>query len=151
MSEKRKIDVIDMSIGDRIRMRRIMRKMTQVELSAGIGVTFQQLQKYEKGSNRIGASRLYRIAQILQTPVEFFFEDLPGPKGRDEPLPAYLVALMRTTPGPRLVEGLGRISDRQILYDLVELIESIADTGGKPLRPTRVNRRKPSRAVGGSS
>src|SRR4051794_23571362 len=151
MAEKRKTDDVDKRVGDRVRMRRIMRGMTQVGLSGKIGVTFQQLQKYEKGSDRIGASRLYRIAQILQAPVDFFFEDLPGPKGRGEALPGYLVALMRTTPGPRLVEGLGRISDRKILYDFVELIESTADMGGKPLRATRVNRRKPSRAVSGSS
>jgi transcriptional regulator with XRE-family HTH domain len=141
MAEQRKTDGIDKRVGDRVRMRRIMRKMTQTELGAKIGVTFQQLQKYEKGTNRIGASRLYRIAQILDTPVGFFFADLPGSKGHDEVLPDYLVDLMSTTLGQRLIEGLGRITDRRMRTDFVELIESIADRGGKPLRATRVNRR----------
>jgi transcriptional regulator with XRE-family HTH domain len=148
MVEQRKTDAIDKRVGDRVRMRRIMCKMTQIELGTKIGVTFQQLQKYEKGTNRIGASRLYRIAQILDTPVGFFFEDLPASKGRGETLPDYLVDLLGTTLGQRLIEGLSRITDKRTRIDFAELIESIADRGGKPLRPTRVNRRRHSVASG---
>jgi transcriptional regulator with XRE-family HTH domain len=147
MAEKRKSDAIDKSVGHPVRMRRIMRNMTQVELANKIGGTFQQLQKYEKGANRIGASRLYRIAQIMETPVEFFVEDLPGQKPGGAPLPDHFVDLMGTRLGHRLVDGLSRITDRKVLYDFGELIESIADQGRKPLRAPRLNRRKPSRAA----
>lgn len=66
--------VIDKRVGSRVRMRRMMLSMSQEELGDGLGVTFQQVQKYEKGTNRMGASRLQTIANILQVPVSFFFE-----------------------------------------------------------------------------
>jgi transcriptional regulator with XRE-family HTH domain len=68
---------IDKHVGSRVRMRRIMLAMSQEKLGAALGLTFQQVQKYEKGTNRIGASRLQQISQILQVPVAFFFEGLP--------------------------------------------------------------------------
>src|SRR3954454_9228841 len=151
MTGKRATDDIDKRVAERVGMRRIMRNMTQVELSAKIGVTFQQLQKYEKASNGIGASRLYRIAQVLETPLEFFFEDLPGQKRGGTPLPDHLVDPMGVRLGHRLVDGLTRITDRKVLYDFGELIESVADQGRKPLRAPRLNRRKPSRLASSPS
>ena len=151
MGEARKSNDIDVYVGQRIRMRRVQCKMGQVELATKVGVTFQQLQKYEKGANRIGASRLYRIAQIMETPVEFFFEDLPGQKPGGAPLPDHFVDLMGTRLGHRLVDGLSRITDRKVLYDFGELIESVADQGRKPLRAPRLNRRKPSRLASSPS
>src|SRR5215468_544737 len=69
---------IDKHVGSRVRMRRIMLAMSQEKLGAALGLTFQQVQKYEKGTNRIGASRLHQISRILQVPVAFFFEGLPN-------------------------------------------------------------------------
>ena len=79
MSEsKRSPDPIDIHVGNRVRVRRILIGMGQEKLGEELGLTFQQIQKYEKGANRIGASRLYRISRILNVPVQFFFEDIPG-------------------------------------------------------------------------
>ena len=74
MIKKTKPNPTDRHVGARVRMRRLMLDMTQTELGDGLGLTFQQVQKYEKGSNRIGASRLQHIAEILQVPISFFFE-----------------------------------------------------------------------------
>src|SRR6516164_6330509 len=80
---------VDRYVGGRVRMRRMMLAMSQEKLGESLGLTFQQVQKYEKGTNRIGASRLQQISQILQVPVSFFFEDAPnvkpGPMARNMP------------------------------------------------------------------
>ena len=68
----------DRHVGSRVRMRRIMLAMSQEKLGAALGLTFQQVQKYERGANRIGASRLQQMSDILQVPVEFFFEGAPN-------------------------------------------------------------------------
>src|SRR2546429_9554774 len=73
---------IDKHVGSRVRMRRMMLSMSQEKLGDALGLTFQQVQKYEKGTNRIGASRLQQISLILQVPVSFFFEGAPSPPGR---------------------------------------------------------------------
>ena len=70
---------IDQHIGQRVRERRIVLGLSQTVLADGLGITFQQLQKYEKGSNRIAAGRLYGCAQLLEVPPAFFFEGLEGP------------------------------------------------------------------------
>jgi transcriptional regulator with XRE-family HTH domain len=72
---------IDKHVGGRVRMRRIMLKMSQTDLGAELGITFQQIQKYEKGANRISASKLQRISEVLSVPVSFFFEGVPEPAG----------------------------------------------------------------------
>ena len=72
---------IDRHVGSRVRMRRMMLSMSQEKLGDALGLTFQQVQKYEKGTNRIGASRLQQIAHILQVPVSFFFEGAPHASG----------------------------------------------------------------------
>ena len=79
---------VDAHVGVRMRQRRTLLGMSQTKLGEAVGLTFQQVQKYEKGSNRISASRLYYTAKILGVPVQFFFEDLPGSEERaaqDEP------------------------------------------------------------------
>jgi transcriptional regulator with XRE-family HTH domain len=110
-------------------MRRIMRGMSQVELAKELGITFQQLQKNEKGTNRIGASRLYHLAQILQVPPGFFFEDIAGSKNRAGAagMPRYLVDVMGTALGQRLVQALARVPDTKMRNGLVQLIEGMAN------------------------
>ena len=77
-------NAIDKHVGSRLRMRRMMLHMSQEELGQAFGLTFQQVQKYEKGTNRMGASRLQHAAHILDVPVPFFFEEAPGQQaGRD--------------------------------------------------------------------
>src|ERR1043165_6109467 len=79
MVNKKKPNPIDVHVGSRVRLRRMMLGMSQEKLGERLGITFQQIQKYEKGSNRIGASRLQHIASVLTVPVSFFFENAPGP------------------------------------------------------------------------
>src|ERR1700678_1752014 len=76
---------IDKHVGSRVRMRRMMLGMSQEKLGDALGLTFQQVQKYEKGTNRIGASRLQQISHILQVPVAFFFEGAPHLAGTPGP------------------------------------------------------------------
>lgn len=75
---KKKPNPIDVHVGSRVRLRRMLVGMSQEKLGEQLSLTFQQVQKYEKGTNRIGASRLYQIANILGVEVSFFFEDMPG-------------------------------------------------------------------------
>src|SRR6478735_1360147 len=78
IENKKKPNPIDIHVGSRIRLRRTMLGMSQEKLGESLGITFQQIQKYEKGTNRVGASRLQNISSILNVPVSFFFEDAPG-------------------------------------------------------------------------
>ena len=78
LPQKKAPSPIDKHVGSRVRMRRIMLAMSQEQLAEALGLTFQQVQKYEKGANRIGAGRLQQISQILQVPVAFFFEGAPN-------------------------------------------------------------------------
>src|SRR5690606_34025694 len=78
IDNKKKPNPIDIHVGSRVRLRRNMLGMSQEKLGERLGITFQQVQKYEKGTNRVGASRLQAIASILDAPVSFFFEDAPG-------------------------------------------------------------------------
>lgn len=129
----RKSDGIDKHVGERIRLRRIMLKMSQGELGVKIGVTFQQLQKYEKGANRVGASRLYQLSQVLDVPPGFFFEDLPGAKGRGgSAMPDYLVDVMSTPLGQRIVRAVSRIQDSKMRSNFAQLIESVAGDQSEP-------------------
>ena len=77
MTVTKKPNPIDIHVGSRVRLRRMLLSMSQEKLGDQMGLTFQQIQKYEKGTNRIGASRLYHISQILEVPVQFFFDDAP--------------------------------------------------------------------------
>jgi len=79
MMAKKSPNPTDKYVGSRVRMRRLMLSMSQEKLGEKLGLTFQQVQKYEKGTNRIGASRLQHISQILKVPVSFFFEGVSGP------------------------------------------------------------------------
>ena len=95
---------IDKHVGSRVRMRRMMVGMSQEKLGDALGLTFQQVQKYEKGTNRIGASRLQQISHILQVPVAFFFEGAPPPPGdqfglSEAPSPAYVTDFLAMSLG----------------------------------------------------
>src|SRR5678815_3641512 len=100
---------IDKHVGSRVRMRRMMLAMSQEKLGDALGLTFQQVQKYEKGTNRIGASRLQQISHILQVPVAFFLEGAPTLQGQDgpgpaAPSPAYVSDFLATSEGLALTK-----------------------------------------------
>src|SRR3954451_131683 len=105
---------IDKHVGSRVRMRRMMLAMSQEKLGDALGLTFQQVQKYEKGTNRIGASRLQQISHILQVPVAFFFEDASDGTARrvsveDTRSLALLDDFISSPEGLRLVQSFMRI------------------------------------------
>ena len=122
---------IDRHVGSRVRMRRMMLGLSQEKLGDALGLTFQQVQKYEKGSNRIGASRLQQISLILQVPVSFFFEGAPLPPGKqpglgEAPSPAYVTDFLATSDGLTLVKAFMRIPNAKLRRRLVELVEEMA-------------------------
>ena len=125
---------IDKHVGSRVRMRRMMLSMSQEKLGDALGLTFQQVQKYEKGTNRIGASRLQQISQILQVPVAFFFEGAPSlnpqPDGmKDAPSPAYVSDFLATSEGLALTKAFTRIKEPKLRRRIVDLVEEIAEEG----------------------
>jgi transcriptional regulator with XRE-family HTH domain len=123
---------IDKHVGSRVRMRRMMLSMSQEKLGDALGLTFQQVQKYEKGTNRIGASRLQQISNILQVPVAFFFEGAPeinggrGASGKDAPSPTYVADFLATSDGLALTKAFMRIPDPKLRRRIVDLVEQIA-------------------------
>ena len=127
-SRTKSITQVDQDVGSRVRMRRLMLKLSQSGLAGRIGVTFQQVQKYEKGMNRIGASRLQQIADVLQVPVTFFFETTASPHqpkvAKDQWL-TKLNELMATRDGLTLAKSFMRIGDNQVRRRIVDLVEEI--------------------------
>ena len=128
---KRAPNPIDRHVGARVRMRRLLISMSQGELGSAIGVTFQQVQKYEKGSNRIGASRLQQISRILDVPVGFFFEGAPLPAELVEtndqaPSPSYLTDFLTTSDGLALTKAFMEIKDSRLRRRIIDLLENIA-------------------------
>jgi len=119
---------IDKHVGSRVRMRRMMLGMSQSTLADGLDLTVQQVQKYEKGTNRISASRLQHISQILQLPVTFFFEGTPGQsKAKDDaPSPAYVTDFLATRNGLALTKSFMKIKDAKLRRNIVNLVEKLA-------------------------
>jgi transcriptional regulator with XRE-family HTH domain len=121
---------IDKHVGSRVRMRRMMLGMSQEKLGDSLGLTFQQVQKYETGTNRIGASRLQQISLILQVPVSFFFEGAPPPPGRPQgmgeaPSPAYVTDFLASSDGLSLVRAFVRIENPKLRRRIVELVQEM--------------------------
>ena len=135
MMAKKAPNPTDKHVGSRVRMRRMMLGMSQEKLGNALGLTFQQVQKYEKGTNRIGASRLQQIGHILQVPVSFFFEGAPAvatgtrPEGMSEaPSPAYISDFLATSDGLALTKAFVRITDSKLRRRIVDLVEQIASS-----------------------
>ena len=133
MMAKKAPNPIDKHVGSRVRMRRMMLGMSQEKLGDALGLTFQQVQKYEKGTNRIGASRLQQISHILQVPVSFFFEGAPNCSDPDRgdgmgeaPSPAYVSDFLATSDGLALTKAFMRIDDSKLRRRIVDLVEQIA-------------------------
>ncbi len=131
MKQKSGPNPTDKHVGSRVRMRRMMLSMSQEKLGDAIGLTFQQVQKYEKGTNRIAPSRLQHIAQILQVPIAWFFEGAPGvgaPANSNgtAPTPAFVSDFLATSDGLALTRAFTRIADAKLRRRIVDLVEQIA-------------------------
>jgi len=129
---KKEANPIDKYVGSRVRMRRLMLEMSQEKLAKAIGITFQQIQKYERGANRMGASRMQQVANVLQVPVSFFFEGAPQARGQsagegDASLPTYVVDFLATADGISLTKAFMQIKNSKLRQCIVELIEQIGD------------------------
>jgi transcriptional regulator with XRE-family HTH domain len=123
---------IDKYVGSRVRMRRMMLNLTQEKLADALGLTFQQVQKYEKGTNRISASRLQAISQILDVPVHFFFDGAPhAAKGVQGPAestsPAYVTDFLTTADGLALVKAFVRIKEVSLRRSIVRMVRAITE------------------------
>lgn len=130
---KKKPNPIDVHVGSRIRLRRNMLGLSQEKLGENLGITFQQIQKYEKGTNRVGASRLQAISSILSVPVAFFFEDAPEQSGlqnsgfAEENEATYVVDFLHTSEGVQLTRYFTKITDPKIRRKLIELVKTLAN------------------------
>jgi len=129
---------VDIHVGSRVRLRRTLLGLSQEKLGEAVGLTFQQIQKYERGANRIGASRLFEFSRILDVPVSFFFDDMPErlraepasglhdvPQGPLEPDPLTRRETLE------LVRAYYRISDphvRKRLFELAKSLGTVDDT-----------------------
>nr|WP_325050348.1 helix-turn-helix transcriptional regulator [Hyphobacterium indicum] len=126
----REANQIDAHVGSRVRLRRQLMKMSQEKLGDELGVTFQQVQKYERGANRIGASRLYSLANVLDVPVNFFFDGLTGVAagGVAETEQSPIVYdFIQSSDGVALAEAFSRIKTPKVRRRVLELVRSLAD------------------------
>lgn len=135
MNDERAANAVDKRIGQRVRSRRLEISMSQERLAELLGVTFQQVQKYEKGVNRIAASRLFDIATSLDIPVARFFEGLTAARsGVAEPRQEYAADVMATPEGVQLMSLFGSIASLKVRRRVVDLVRALAEDapdGGK--------------------
>jgi transcriptional regulator with XRE-family HTH domain len=124
----------DKYVGSRVRMRRLMLHMSQERLADQLGLTFQQVQKYEKGTNRISASRLQEISRILEVPVPFFFEGAPQPGGTsrrssdDGASLAHITDFLGNADGHALVKAFMKIKSAALRRSIVRMVEAIVSS-----------------------
>ena len=140
----RRPNPIDVHVGSRVRFRRMLLSMSQEKLGEKLGLTFQQIQKYEKGINRIGASRLFDLAQVLGVPVQFFYEEAPAadPSHQlaegfaEKPPEGSIVEFLRSRDGLELNKAFVRIADAKARRAIVDLVRSLAhdDTNDNTVR-----------------
>ena len=130
----RKPHPVDVYVGSRVRLRRMVIGMSQEKLGEKLGLTFQQVQKYEKGTNRIGASRLWQISSILGVSIEFFFDDAPidSEPPRDtvagsDAVTTALIEFLQSRDGLELNRAFVRVTDPKVRRRMVELVKSLAD------------------------
>lgn|SRR5690606_682423 len=130
IENKKKPNPIDVHVGSRIRLRRNMLGLSQEKLGENLGITFQQIQKYEKGTNRVGASRLQAISAILNVPVSFFFEDAPGSPPQtgfaEDNDATYVVDFLNSNEGVQLTRAFTKISDPKVRRKIIDLVKSLA-------------------------
>ena len=133
---------IDKHVGGRVRMRRMLLGMSQEKLGDALGLTFQQVQKYEKGTNRIGASRLQQISKALNVTAAFFFEGVPLGEGvalggfGEEASPGLVVDFLSTSEGLHLNKAFARIRDPKVRKRIVDLVTTLA--GDEIIPPTDI-------------
>jgi transcriptional regulator with XRE-family HTH domain len=125
---------VDVHVGGRLRLRRTLLGMTQTSLGEAIGLTFQQVQKYERGMNRIGSSRLYDLARVLDVPINFFFEEMPAGvaskspaqmRGLAEPIDTFEPDIAAKRETLELVRAYYKISNPHLRKRLFEMVKAL--------------------------
>ena len=131
---------VDIHVGARVRIRRVLLGMTQTDLGDALGLTFQQVQKYENGKDRISASKLFKLSQVLEVTVEYFFEDMPPDvagispgkgRGKAKKLPSYEPDPMTTQETMRLVRSYYSIDDANVRKQVYEMAKALGAGAGK--------------------
>ncbi len=123
---KKSPNSIDIHVGSRIRLRRVMLGLSQEKLGDGLGITFQQVQKYEKGTNRVGASRLQHISELLDVHISYFFEDVPDSSQERVPVaPSALSQFLNSKEGVALAKAFSAIEDSRVRRRVLELVQSL--------------------------
>ena len=131
MQNQRSANSIDYHVGPRLRLRRLELGMSQERLAEKLGITFQQIQKYERGTNRIGASRLHDISVALQVPISYFFEGAEGVKpGPISGVESPLSEALNDSATVRLLRAFSQIEDASVRQKAVTVIEAIASASG---------------------
>jgi len=132
----KKPNPVDQHVGSRVRLRRMLLGMSQERLGDSMGLTFQQVQKYEKGVNRIGASRLFQISKILDVPIQFFFEEAPqgdchaAGSGLAEPdSEAFILEFLNSREGLELNRAFVKIADPKVRKSVVDLVRALSAAG----------------------
>lgn len=133
----KKPNPVDAHVGSRVRLRRMLLGMSQERLGESMGLTFQQVQKYEKGVNRIGASRLFQISKILDVPVQFFFEEAPyvGEPGKapgmaEPDSEAFILEFLNSREGLELNRAFVKIGDAKVRKSVVDLVRALSAGDG---------------------
>lgn len=134
---KKQANPIDAQVGNRVRLRRMLVGMSQEKLGELLGLTFQQVQKYEKGVNRIGAGRLYQVAHILGVPIGYFYEDVvdqptAGPPTVNDHATAPVMEFLSSGEGLQLALAFMRIKEPKVRKRVIDLIKSLANGDGEP-------------------
>lgn len=136
-SKRKSPNPVDVHVGSRVRLRRMLVGLSQEKLGESMGLTFQQIQKYEKGVNRIGASRLYRLSQVLDVPVQFFFEGMPSENaesaaGMAEPdTEVFLYEFLNTREGLELNRAFIKVSDPGLRRSVIDWVRSLGRSEAK--------------------
>lgn len=124
---------VDVHVGGRVRLRRIMLGMSQDKLGDALGLTFQQIQKYEKGVNRIGASRIFELSKILDVPVQYFYDDYDSKTGASYGFAETsgaddsFMELLHSPEGVQLCRHFAEISDPKVRKRVLDLVKTLAD------------------------
>lgn len=128
---------VDLYVGARLRIRRKVLGFSQTQLAEALGITFQQIQKYERGANRISASKLYEAARLLQSPVSYFFEGLDetAQGAADDGFAQRMTQFVATPEGLELAGLFPRLSDRRLRRRVVDLVKAMVDDGPGAIAP----------------
>lgn len=144
MSDQKRANEIDTHVGRRVLMGRKLANMSQERLAESLGITFQQVQKYEKGANRISAGRLLQIARILNEPISFFYEGVPkatdDTSSDERDRKSYLIDSISTNEGLDLNRGFVAIEDPKVRRKIVELVGALADVPGRKSKESNRSR-----------